>query len=540
MNIFLSYPHSHFDVAEHLAARLRAEGHAVFHDRSDLPPGDGYDDRIRKSINDCSFFITLVTKDSLTKGKYALSELGFVKEKWPNPSGRVLPVMLEEEAISTLPAYLKSVTVLRPEGELVADIVAAVAAIERQPMQKILKFARVAGFVIASVGILSLVYFSLPSNPISLIATGQEANIYTVESNEGIQKLEAETEYLVALANAHEPGGFISGSYLNALLKNDLELGWFGGEAPMPSLRLGIANNSADIALIDRIRVQVSNSYVDGRPLFWTSSWPIGQLSLSNSGWGTLQNVNLKFDLVEFNIMELANTDSIDANHVWQYSRSLENIEGPGRIGLSLIDEYNQLCEDSSPTEEPAEESTISSVDSGVAPGDTIIVAPPIARYSDANDFLSDEPCGPGSMTVIGILEYTIAGEDSAVHQYHFTENVPFEYSDPLAGAYFDSPSGTYQMFLRADEETYVWEQPISHYTSANDIEAIDITMNGEMSSIQTLLPGIHVNGEWIDSEEPILLHYYQPPGANWNENFTEETVSDSLPKAELDRDLTN
>ncbi|MGZ5126027.1 MAG: toll/interleukin-1 receptor domain-containing protein, partial [Burkholderiales bacterium] len=50
MKIFLSYSSKDRTLAEPVYLALRAEQHAVFFDRTDLPPGEEYDARIREAI----------------------------------------------------------------------------------------------------------------------------------------------------------------------------------------------------------------------------------------------------------------------------------------------------------------------------------------------------------------------------------------------------------------------------------------------------------------------------------------------------------
>ncbi len=130
MKVFLSYSSAEFELAERLTYSLRNDGHTVFFDRVSLMPGEGYDTRIREAVENCSLFIFLISQDSVSSGSYALTELGLARQKWANPSGRILPVMISEVDFETLPAYLAAVTVLRPRGDLVAEIVAMVNRIE--------------------------------------------------------------------------------------------------------------------------------------------------------------------------------------------------------------------------------------------------------------------------------------------------------------------------------------------------------------------------------------------------------------------------
>lgn len=129
MNIFLSYSSAQKATAESICYELQAEGHEVFFDREDLPAAHGYNERIRSAIDACDLFIFLITPDSVAKGKYTLTELKLASRKWPNPSGRVLPVMLAPTPFEDIPPYLKAVTVLTPEGNVTAEILMEVEAL---------------------------------------------------------------------------------------------------------------------------------------------------------------------------------------------------------------------------------------------------------------------------------------------------------------------------------------------------------------------------------------------------------------------------
>lgn len=127
MRIFISYSSEQFDTAKRLDLGLLNSGNDVFFDRDDLPPGASYDDRIRTAIQNSHLFIFLISKDSLRKGAYALSELSMAEKRWLQPSGKILPVLFDDTPIDTLPAYLRSVSVLVPTGDLVADVLDSVA-----------------------------------------------------------------------------------------------------------------------------------------------------------------------------------------------------------------------------------------------------------------------------------------------------------------------------------------------------------------------------------------------------------------------------
>jgi hypothetical protein len=126
MKIFLSYAHEQRPIAEGINVALSVRGHDVFFDRSDLKVGKEYDLAIRKAIEGCDVFIFLISPASVKKGHYAQSELLFAKKRWRNPSKRVLPVMAQPTPLPKIDPYLLGVTVLYPQGNLAAEIAAAV------------------------------------------------------------------------------------------------------------------------------------------------------------------------------------------------------------------------------------------------------------------------------------------------------------------------------------------------------------------------------------------------------------------------------
>ena len=126
MDIFVSYASEQRAVAEEIALALRGEGHEVFLDRSELPEGDAYNARIREAIGDCDLLVFLVSPESVSDGRYTLTELKFAEEKWRSPVGRVLPVMVRPTDTAAMPAYLRAVVILRPAGNVSAEVVAAV------------------------------------------------------------------------------------------------------------------------------------------------------------------------------------------------------------------------------------------------------------------------------------------------------------------------------------------------------------------------------------------------------------------------------
>ncbi len=123
MKIFLSYASDHRPIAEDLCCRLQALGHEVFFDREDLPAGRSFDDYIRNAIEESDLFVFLISPESVADGRYSRTELKLASRKWPTPGWHVLPVELVSTPIEDVPAYLRSLTVMQAEGNLVAEVV---------------------------------------------------------------------------------------------------------------------------------------------------------------------------------------------------------------------------------------------------------------------------------------------------------------------------------------------------------------------------------------------------------------------------------
>ena len=126
MKIFLSYASEDREVAEQVRLGLAHEGHDVFFDREDLPPGSDFHSRIRKGIEQSDLFLFLVSGKAFDAGSYTINELAIAQKKWPHPAGHVLPVLLHATDLTQVPGYLKSITLLQPEGDMPAAVVDAV------------------------------------------------------------------------------------------------------------------------------------------------------------------------------------------------------------------------------------------------------------------------------------------------------------------------------------------------------------------------------------------------------------------------------
>jgi hypothetical protein len=147
-NIFLSYASPQSEAATRIELSLEGEGHYVFRDRSDLPPGESFDGRIRAAIEASDLFIFLISRESVSPGRYTLTELKFAEEKWQHPAGHVLPVLVEAVPKQDIPGYLRAVTMLQPRGDLVAEVAAAVERMAQPVWRRLFKGPRLARFVL--------------------------------------------------------------------------------------------------------------------------------------------------------------------------------------------------------------------------------------------------------------------------------------------------------------------------------------------------------------------------------------------------------
>ncbi len=161
--IFLSYPSSLEETAARLELSLKGEGYAVFRDRSALPPGESFDARIRAAIEESDLFVFLITPESVSQGRYTLTELKLVEQRWGHPAGRVLPVLAEATPMESVPAYLRAVTILKPHGNLVAEVAAEVARLSAPWWRRMLEPRRLVPAVVAALLLAGSAWLALPS-----------------------------------------------------------------------------------------------------------------------------------------------------------------------------------------------------------------------------------------------------------------------------------------------------------------------------------------------------------------------------------------
>ena len=126
MQVFISFASEQRESAELIAVALRERGYKVFFSKDTLPAAQSYDLRIEKAVKSSDLFVFLISPESVTKGKYTLTELSFARDQWTSPSGHVLPVMIAPTEIGKIPVYLRAVSIFEPEGNVAADTAAQV------------------------------------------------------------------------------------------------------------------------------------------------------------------------------------------------------------------------------------------------------------------------------------------------------------------------------------------------------------------------------------------------------------------------------
>ena len=120
--VFISYKSDDFDIAEQIQISLSGQGYQVFFDKNSLRPGRDFRMEIEKHIQDSDLFIFLITPESISRTAFTFTELSYARRKWPHPGGYVLPVMIASTKMEEVPNYLKAVTILKPEGDIVSEI----------------------------------------------------------------------------------------------------------------------------------------------------------------------------------------------------------------------------------------------------------------------------------------------------------------------------------------------------------------------------------------------------------------------------------
>jgi sulfatase modifying factor 1 len=166
MRIFLSYASEDRASADAVRLALQGDGHDVFFDREDLPPGGEFHARIRRGIEESDLVIFLVSPKTLDAGSYTLTEISIAEKTWPTPDDRILPVLLERVKTQDLPAYLSAVTFIDTPGNIPAEVADAVDRIARaRRRRRLRKFIPIGLVCVLAVAAVTWWYFANRGTP---------------------------------------------------------------------------------------------------------------------------------------------------------------------------------------------------------------------------------------------------------------------------------------------------------------------------------------------------------------------------------------
>jgi hypothetical protein len=294
-SIFISYAKEQRVTADRIALSLRTSGYKVFLDTDDLLPGISYDERIQQAIAESAAFVFLISPNSLTDGRYTLSELKFAREKWNNPSHAILPVIVEPVPHETIPEYLKAVTILEPKGNVAAEVTAAVSKMVSFPRRLVL-FSTTGLIVVAA-----LMWVLFPHRQQSTVdlaisldrteaseandsatnapgAVAKDQRLFRVTYKESTEGKHPSISYQLPYLDRVRQGGPVVG-----VEDSEKVISW-----RYPRLAIKIVNNTPKTLFVSRVLINVISSEVVDEPIPIISAKSMNALRIDNAGWGDL------------------------------------------------------------------------------------------------------------------------------------------------------------------------------------------------------------------------------------------------------------
>ena len=137
--IFLSYASEDCAVVEKIKNRLEAEGMEVFFDKDRLEGGDEWDKKIRRNIRQCSLFLPVISRNTLTRDRryFRVEWNDAIEIEKMSPPGEtfLLPIVIDATSPTeeNLPARFQEVqSVSAPAGEASAELVARIKQLYRK------------------------------------------------------------------------------------------------------------------------------------------------------------------------------------------------------------------------------------------------------------------------------------------------------------------------------------------------------------------------------------------------------------------------
>ena len=173
MRIFLSYASEDREIAERISLALAGAGHKVFFDKTSLPAGGDYIQRIRAALARTDAMIFLISPNSIERSSFALNELQLAEDRWKHPKDRVVPVMVRPTPFVDVPPYLKAVTILEPIGDVSAHVLQCISKL--RPRARLLSFVGLFGACVLIAGAVSLTIPVRDFNEVSVIPPRDDA-----------------------------------------------------------------------------------------------------------------------------------------------------------------------------------------------------------------------------------------------------------------------------------------------------------------------------------------------------------------------------
>jgi hypothetical protein len=137
MRIFISYADEDSSTAETIELELTKRGHQVFLAHLNIGGGGDFGTVIPDKLKKSQLFIFLISPFSIEPRSFPVTELGMAQKRWRNPVGHLLPVLIDPQTSwDDIPPYARSVAVLKPRGNLAAEVAEQVQAIQSQQRRR--------------------------------------------------------------------------------------------------------------------------------------------------------------------------------------------------------------------------------------------------------------------------------------------------------------------------------------------------------------------------------------------------------------------
>lgn len=203
MRVFISYKKSETkEIAEAISLCLVSDGNRVFLDENSLPIGGTFDNRIRKAVKDSDLFIFLLSPGAVREGSYTLTELEFARKKWRNPEGHIITVEALPTDFTTVPAYLKAINVLKPKGNVAAEVCGVVAEMSASKRKARKNYVALLGVILTLV----FIYFAFNTKLLSSLNFSEPyvQESLSAQSNNGSRLNDSNINITVESANSGE------------------------------------------------------------------------------------------------------------------------------------------------------------------------------------------------------------------------------------------------------------------------------------------------------------------------------------------------